>query len=358
MWGNRVVIPNCLRKTLLQYLHANYPGIVETKATARSYAWWPRIDHDIEVMAKNCRECIETGPSPHKTPTQMWTTPETPWNRIHLDFAGPHAGQTFVIVVDSTTKWLEVERVRPPNSAEVIKTLRRLFVTFGIPDTMVPDNGTAFASQEMKDFCTRNGIKTIFTAPYNSQSNGQAERMVQITNKSLKNLKKVDWEVKLTRILLKQHNVSSTTTGKSPAVMMLGRPLRTVLDKLNPKNQPLRREESGYTNTNIRRLKAGGRLRMRNYRKDGPKWIIAKVTEVLGNRNYIIKERDTGLIHKRDIDQLVQLPPDEPEEHPLKFICEPLINTNFYDCRDVVCELQENEEQQEDEENQDPKQQS
>lgn len=126
LWGNRVVIPTSLRKQLLQYLHANHPGIVGTKATARSYAWWPRIDQEIETMVKNYRECMEILPAPHKTATQHWTPPKEPWSRIHLDFAGPHAGQTFLIVVDSTTKWLDVTRVSSPSSSEVIKNLRRL----------------------------------------------------------------------------------------------------------------------------------------------------------------------------------------------------------------------------------------
>lgn len=123
----------------------------------------------------------------------------------------------------------------------------------------------------MKEFCKRNAIELTFIAPYNPQSNGQAERMVQTTKKSLEKLKKGDWEVKLARILIKQHNTPSTTTGKSPAEMMMGRPLRTILDKLNPKNHSLKREESGYKETKIRKLEIGDRVRMRNFRKAGPK---------------------------------------------------------------------------------------
>lgn len=38
LWGSRVVVPKKLQPEILKYLHANHPGIVATKACARSYA--------------------------------------------------------------------------------------------------------------------------------------------------------------------------------------------------------------------------------------------------------------------------------------------------------------------------------
>ncbi|XP_015122715.1 uncharacterized protein K02A2.6-like [Diachasma alloeum] len=330
IWGHRVVIPTTQRKQMLKYLHANHPGICGTKAAARSYVWWPEIDQDIETMVKNCQECMEVLSAPAKTPTQPWVAPDKPWTRLHVDFAGPMAGPTFLIVVDSTTKWLEVKRVSSPNSLNVIKVLRALFATFGIPDTIVSDNGTAFTSEEIKAFYQRNGIKAMYIAPYNPQANGQAERMVQTAKRSLKKLNEGDWELKLARILLKQHSTPSTSTGASPAELMMGRKLRTALDKLPPNNE--HETNKGYDSVKIRRLHPGDKVRMRTYRTAGPTWIVATVQEALGNRNYLVKERETGLIHKQEINQLVQLPREQDEtpdttdrKHKKK-----TINTQFY----------------------------
>ena len=48
-----IILP-LLRNRLLQGLHEEHPGIVATKAIARSYLWWPNLDAEIELMVKNC----------------------------------------------------------------------------------------------------------------------------------------------------------------------------------------------------------------------------------------------------------------------------------------------------------------
>ena len=46
-----------LRNTILNELHLGHLGIVKMKKVARSYAWWPGIDKDIEILVKSCDEC-------------------------------------------------------------------------------------------------------------------------------------------------------------------------------------------------------------------------------------------------------------------------------------------------------------
>lgn len=140
LWGARVVIPESLRSKTLKLLHANHPGIRVTKALARSHVWWPNIDKYIEQMVKNCRKCIEVQAAPPRTAIELWKPPSIPWTRLHLDFAGPFEEQTFLIIVDAATKWLEIRRVPSPSTSAVIKELRKLIVTFGIPETIVSDS--------------------------------------------------------------------------------------------------------------------------------------------------------------------------------------------------------------------------
>ena len=44
-------------------LHATHPGITKMKGLARSYVWWPKMDHDVEQRVLTCRVCQEVCPT-------------------------------------------------------------------------------------------------------------------------------------------------------------------------------------------------------------------------------------------------------------------------------------------------------
>ena len=54
LWGARVVIPPRFREQLPNELHLEHQGITRTKAFARSYLWWPKLDSDIESLISSC----------------------------------------------------------------------------------------------------------------------------------------------------------------------------------------------------------------------------------------------------------------------------------------------------------------
>ncbi|CAB4008107.1 Retrovirus-related Pol poly from transposon, partial [Paramuricea clavata] len=115
MLGHRAVIPAKLRNQVLTELHEGHLGIVKMKSLARSYIWWPKIDKDIEHLAKSCPGCQLQQNEAGKVPLHPWEWPTTPWQRIHLDFAGPFLGRMFLIIVDAHSKPLRtrLDLVKP-----------------------------------------------------------------------------------------------------------------------------------------------------------------------------------------------------------------------------------------------------
>ena len=85
----------------------------------------------------------------------------------------------FLIVVDSHSKWFEVEIMPSITSEATIAKLRDVFCRYGIPQQLVSDNGSQFTSEECCKFMKANGIEHSLVAPYHPRSNGQAERFVQ-----------------------------------------------------------------------------------------------------------------------------------------------------------------------------------
>ncbi|KFD49836.1 LOW QUALITY PROTEIN: hypothetical protein M513_09303 [Trichuris suis] len=143
-------------------------------------------------------------------------------------------GRSFLIILDSYSKWLEVLPVVAQYTKILICELRRVFATHGLPGTIVSDNGSPFTSSEFGEFLRRNAIRHARVAPYHPSSSGQAERMIQTAKDALHRMQSGDLSQRLASFLLSQHTLPRVTTGRSPAEMLMNRPLRTRLDRLHP----------------------------------------------------------------------------------------------------------------------------
>ena len=200
-----------------------------------SGVWWPGIDHDIEERIKSCESCQLSRHNPPPAPLHPWEFPSAPWERLHADFAGPIQGHTFLLVIDTYSKWLEVKHISPMNSANTIEHLRSIFSTHGLPKMFVSDNGPQFTSAEFEVFMKSNGIRHVTSAPYHPASNGLAERAVQVLKESLKRMSTSDsLETRLSKFLFWYRLTPHSTTGVPPAELLLGRIPRSILDLLKP----------------------------------------------------------------------------------------------------------------------------
>lgn len=213
-------------------------GTVKTKALARSYIWWPKIDSDVEHLINNCSHCQKLLPSPEKSSLIPWTPTDSVWSRIHIDFAGPIKNFYVLIIIDSFSKWAEVFKTKNITSAFTINKLREVFCRYGLIDTLVSDNGTQFTSDDFKTFMLKNNIKHILTPPGHPATNGQAENFVKTFKKSilacLMEEQNVDIDTAINRFLIDYRNTVHCTTAESPAKLFFGRSLKTRFSSLRP----------------------------------------------------------------------------------------------------------------------------
>ena len=88
-----------------------------------------------------------------------------------------------------------------------------------------------FISNELKTFVQKNGVKHIFTAPYQPSSNGMAERSFQVLKCAIKKIIEGKNLIELNTIvsgyLLHYIATPQSTTGKSLAEMLFNRKLNT-----------------------------------------------------------------------------------------------------------------------------------
>ena len=136
-------------------------------------------------MAKGCLGCQSVQKMPAHAPLHPWEFPSKPWQRVHVDYAGPFQGTMFLIIMDAHSKLPEVISTHLTSTAKTIEILRSPFAHNGLPEILVNDNGPQFTSEEFDQFIKTNGIKYLKSVPYHLATNGLAERFVQTFKQSL-----------------------------------------------------------------------------------------------------------------------------------------------------------------------------
>ena len=307
LWGGRVVIPPKLRQKVLDDLHTSHVGVVRMKLLARSYIWWPHMDRHVEEKSASCDKCVENSKNPPSALLHPWERASRPWSRIHIDHAGPVMGQTFLIIVDSFTKWVDVYPVSSTSSQVTIEKLRQSFATMGLPDVIVSDNASGFSSEEFDEFMRKNGIRHTTSAPYHPATNGAAERTVQMFKNALKkNNSKGSINTQVSQMLFTFRNTPSTVTHISPAEMMFKHKPRIRLSRVKPDpSASWRRNAERMVESKpcgkVREFQCGDRVIARSYR-DGEKWVAGVVQEKTGPLSY--KVHINGGCIRRHIDQM------------------------------------------------------
>ena len=310
LWGNRVIIPLKLRSRITEELHRDHPGITRMKALARSYLWWPGLDHNLEICVQECLACQAVRNAPAPAPLHPWLWPTKPWERIHIDFAGPFLGRMFLVVVDAHSKWPEVIQMSTTTSTNTIEALRRLFAAYGLPRQLVSDNGPQYRAEEFAVFCKMNGMKHIHCAPYHSASNGLAERFVQTFKRAMKAGAADQQSIshRLSNFLLTYRCTPHATTQEAPCWLFMGRSLRTRLDLLRPscadrvQSRQSQQKTTHDQHARPRELELGQSVMTRNFRP-GSDWVPGIILRKSGPLSYLVKVGD-GQVWKRHVDHL------------------------------------------------------
>lgn len=201
--------------------------------------------------------------------------------------------------------------MRSTTSERTVACLRELFCRFGLPETVVSDNGPQLASEEFKAFMRDIGARHVVTAPYHPSTNGLAERFVQTLKSALrKSPPGESVEVTLHKFLLAYRNTPHPTTGEAPANLLMGRRLRTKLDAIKPtvEGEVMR---SQFTQMQQRKSNRdcfciNDSVLVRNYR-GSPKWVRGTVLKKTGPVSYkvLVSTPRGKFIWRRHLDQLL-----------------------------------------------------
>jgi ribonuclease HI len=236
------VLQKCIYsgKSLLREIHA---GLCGHHAAARTLVgkafrqgfYWPTAMADAEEIVRTCEGCQFYAKKTHLPAQALQTIPITwPFAVWGLDLVGPFkkapGGFTHLFVaVDKFTKWIEAMPVAKITPAQAVTFVTNIIYRFGVPNSIITDNGTQFTGARFLDFCDAYGIRIDWAAVAHPQANGQVERANGMILQGLKprifdKLKKFAgrWKEELPSVLWSLRTTPSRATGFSPFFLVYG----------------------------------------------------------------------------------------------------------------------------------------
>ena len=155
----------------------------------------------------------------------------TPWGKVGSDLF--HClGQNYLLLVDYYSNFPEICLLKDTHSSTVITHMKSVFAPYGIPKTIVSDNGPQYSSFQFQQFCKIYDISHDPSSPEHPKANGLAENTVKIVKNLLKKASKSQEDP---YIALLAYRSTPTADGlPSPAERLFGRKIRNHLPSFRP----------------------------------------------------------------------------------------------------------------------------
>ncbi|KAJ8007704.1 hypothetical protein DPEC_G00096930 [Dallia pectoralis] len=189
--------------------------------------WWPAMGNDTRDYVAACPVCAQNKGSsqPSVGLLRPLPIPRRPWSHVGLDFVTglpKSEGNTVILtVVDRFSKLTHfVPLPKLPSARETADLLvKEVFRIHGLPCDVVSDRGPQFSSVVWKGFCTAIGATVSMSSGFHPQTNGQAERMnqkLETTLRCLVSSKPTSWTSQLPWVEYAHNTLPTAATGMSP----------------------------------------------------------------------------------------------------------------------------------------------
>ena len=230
------VIPRELRKQVLEECHdsplAGHFGIHKTNHRVKQSYYWPKMNFDIKQHVNLCKVCAQYK-IPQVKPAGLMGEERkisAPFQVVSTDLMGPFPKSSrgyiyLAVCTDLFSKYVWVRPLRVAN-AENVKThlLEDVFLKFGVPGTLISDNGSQFKSKIIQDLCAEYGVKMLTNFYYHAQAN-PTERVNRVVKTCIASYVKGNhrhWDVNLPFIANAINSSIHEVTGYTPHELVFG----------------------------------------------------------------------------------------------------------------------------------------
>lgn len=236
------VVPKKARTKLISLAHdlitSGHLGTFKTYNKLCNRYYWPKMRSDVGSYVRKCKVC-----SCHKVEQKapagfMVSRPyvNQPWELISADLVGPlpkssHGYIYILVVVDYFSKFPLFFPLRRATVQPIVKAIEdHVFMQYGVPSSIIVDNGVQFRSREFTKLMNSYNVKIRYTANYHPQAN-PTERMNRVLKTVLSSFIEDNqriWDTLLHKVGCAIRSAKHEVTGNTPYFINYGREM--ILD--------------------------------------------------------------------------------------------------------------------------------
>ncbi|QRV92243.1 Transposon Ty3-I Gag-Pol polyprotein [Ceratobasidium sp. AG-Ba] len=244
--GRAVCVPDVVingrraREIVIRETHEllKHAGTRKTLYALRGRIWWDTMVPDVKEYCRSCTICATA-----KSTTQSklgllmpLKRPETPWERISIDFVGPlpesenllGKWDMILVAVDYATGMVRIIPSKQTYRAKEVAELmyEYIYKIHGVPKVIVSDRDSLFTLIFWNETNRLMGIQTRMSSAYHPETNGATERANKTIGSMIRQCikgRQSSWVRYLPGIEYAINASVSDTTGYSPFYLNYGR---------------------------------------------------------------------------------------------------------------------------------------
>ena len=208
-------------------------GATKTYANAKRFYYWPGMFDWICALTADCLTCQNKKPKPNhrnEVPLGEWQNQTIPSRTIHMDHKGPihptSASNVHCLLINiAFSRFLMVYLVRNTTSLATITAVEKRIFSFGIPQSIIHNRGTAFINTKFINSTKELGITLRPRTPYSPWTNGKIETQNQHIARYWRNFLNGagnNWSSLAPKFAFAHNSSVNYTTGKTPYEFVFG----------------------------------------------------------------------------------------------------------------------------------------
>ena len=191
--------------------------------------YWPGLNDQLEDLVLNCEWCLKYSTAKCKLETSLLIGQEVPlypWTKL-ATYVFHFEEASYLLIVDYTSRYPAVCKFTLMTGQHIASHFKLRCSKYGWPETLVSDNGPCYTPESFTTLMKEYNINHITSSPHYQQSNGLAEKYVQIVKNLFYKAKEEGKD--LYRCLMVYCNTPLSNSLSSPMQLLTNRSARSSL---------------------------------------------------------------------------------------------------------------------------------